>query len=58
MTVVGRVTGVARDQDPILKLVYVRGWGMTPAHDGVWEHAADANYTFTTPTSILGELGQ
>ena len=58
MTVVGRVTGVARDKDPILKLVYVRGWGMTPAHDGVWEHVADANYTFTTPTSILGELGQ
>lgn len=58
MTVVGRVTGVTGDRDPILKMVYVRGWGMTSAHDGVWEHAVDANYTFTKPASILGELGQ
>jgi starvation-inducible outer membrane lipoprotein len=58
MTVVGRVIGLGPDHQPVLKLVYARGWGMTSAHDGVWEHAADANYSFTTPTSILGELGQ
>ena len=58
MTLVGRVTGVTRGKNPILKMVYVRGWGMTPAHDGVWEHVVDANYTFTKPASILGELGQ
>jgi starvation-inducible outer membrane lipoprotein len=58
LTVVGRVTGLARDNDLVLKLVYVRGWGMSPAHDGVWEHVTDANYTFTRPTGILGELGQ
>jgi hypothetical protein len=49
---------LARDNDLVLKLVYVRGWGMSPAHDGVWEHVTDANYTFTRPTGILGELGQ
>ena len=58
ITVVGRVTGARRDNAPILKMVYVRGWGMTPGHDDVWEHVVDANYTFTRPASILGELGQ
>lgn len=58
MTVVGRVTGVVREKAPVLRMVYVRGWGITSSHDGVWEHLADANYTSTRPTGIGGELGQ
>ena len=55
ITVVGRVIGLGPDHRPILKLVCVRGWEMPPVHDGVWEHVVDANYTVTTPTSILGD---
>ncbi|MEO8340698.1 MAG: Slp family lipoprotein [Nitrospirota bacterium] len=57
MTVVGRVTGLARDHEPILKMVYVRGWGITSAHDGVWENVVDMNYVPSFPAGIHGELG-
>ena len=57
MTVVGRFTGMAPDLQPILAMVYVRGWGM-PSHDeGVWEHVVDMNYIPSRPPSTLGEVG-
>lgn len=58
MIVVGRVAGSARGKEPILNMVYARGWGMNSAHDGVWEHTADSNYATYTPAGAVGELGQ
>jgi hypothetical protein len=58
MTVVGRVTGLGPGHEPLLKMVYVRGWGITSAHDGVWEHVVDMNYVPSMPAAIRGELGQ
>ena len=52
MTVVGRVTGTQRfETEPVLSLLYVRGWGLSSAHHGVWENF-DPNYFFSTPESI------
>lgn len=58
MTVVGRVAGVGPGKEPILKMVYVRGWGLSSTHDGVWESVVDANYMPFTPDEVKGELGQ
>ena len=44
MTIVGRVMGVDPEKQPILTLVYARGWGMIPEHDGVWERYAGEDY--------------
>ena len=55
MTVVGRVAGLVRDKEPILKMVYVRGWGIISAHDGVWEHGVTETYAPTTPGGIIRE---
>jgi hypothetical protein len=43
MIVVGRVAGLTPGSEPILNMVWVRGWGQNSAHDGVWEHLVDAN---------------
>lgn len=44
MTVVGRVMeGVRSDAEPVLALLYVRGWGISEAQDGIWEHV-NPNY--------------
>ena len=44
MTVAGRVTGATRfETEPVLALVYVRGWGIDGKHHGVWEHV-NPNY--------------
>lgn len=52
MTVVGRVTGMQRfETEPVLSLLYVRGWGLSPAHHGVWENL-DPNYIPSTPGGI------
>lgn len=52
MTVVGRVTGTQRyETEPVLSPLYVRGWGLSSAHHGVWEHV-NPNYIPSTPTSI------
>jgi starvation-inducible outer membrane lipoprotein len=49
MTVAGRVTGTTRfETEPVLALLYVRGWGVDGKHHGVWEHA-DPNYQPTLP---------
>jgi starvation-inducible outer membrane lipoprotein len=57
MTVVGRVTGTLRFKtEPVLYLIYVRGWGASTAHDGVWAHV-DPNYYPSIPEGVQGELG-
>jgi starvation-inducible outer membrane lipoprotein len=57
MTVVGRVTGTQRlATEPVLSLLYVRGWGMSPEHDAVWEDSTDPNYIPTVPAGIGGEF--
>jgi len=53
MTIVGRVIGVGPEGQPLLKLLYARGWGMTPEHDGVWEHLVDQNYEVMTPPQLI-----
>ena len=55
MTVVGRVTGRHRlGTEPVLALLYVRGWGMSGAHDGIWQHV-DPNYLPSVPGGLGGE---
>jgi len=49
MTVVGRVSGTYRSKtEPVLSLLYVRGWGANTEHDGVWENV-DPNYIPSVP---------
>lgn len=54
MTVVGRVIGWRNEptsgtREPVLGLMYVRGWGGSSHHDGVWENRIDRNYLLSTP---------
>lgn len=58
MTIVGRVAGADPEGQPLLQLVYARGWGMTSEHDGVWEHTVDANYRAATPPKLIRESDQ
>lgn len=58
MTLVGRVAGTGPEGEPLLHLVYARGWGMTPEHDGVWEHTVDMNYPIVTPPQLLRDSSQ
>ena len=52
MTVVGRVTGTQRlATEPVLSLLYVRGWGLDSAHHGAWENV-DPNYIPSTPGGL------
>ena len=49
MTVVGRVLDQYRlGTEPVLALLYVRGWGMSGAQDGIWEHV-NPNYILSAP---------
>ena len=57
MTVVGRLTGLAPGKEPMLSLIYVRGWGQRSTHDAVWEDVADANYVPSVPVDLGGEFG-
>ena len=51
-TVVGRVTGESRlRSEPVLMLLYMRGWGASGNHAGVWENI-DPNYVPGVPGSI------
>lgn len=51
-TVVGRVTGTKLFKtEPVLVLLYMRGWGTSPDHDGVWE-TIDPNYVPSVPGGI------
>ena len=58
MTVVGRVTGFAPGKEPMLSLVYVRGWGLLSHHDAVWEDIVDANYLPSVPAGAMGEMSR
>ena len=51
MTVVGRVTGTQRYAEPVLSLLYVRGWGLSSANHGVWENV-NPSYILSTPGGI------
>lgn len=51
-TVVGRVTGEQRSQtEPVLMLLYMRGWGASGDHAGLWENI-NPNYVPSVPASI------
>jgi starvation-inducible outer membrane lipoprotein len=51
-TVVARVTGQQRYQtEPVLMLLYMRGWGASGDHAGLWENI-DPNYVPSVPGSI------
>jgi len=51
-TVVGRVTGERRSQkEPVLTLLYMRGWGASGDHAGLWENI-NPNYVPSVPGSI------
>ena len=51
-TVVGRVTGQPRYQtEPVLMLLYMRGWGASGNSAGLWENI-DPNYVPSVPGSI------
>ncbi len=54
MTVVGRLIGMAPGKEPMLSLVYVRGWGLQSTHDAVWEDVVDANYIPSRPAGLGG----
>ena len=55
MTVVGRVIGTA-DNEPVLILMYIRGWNSSGSnHDG-WEEAVDPSYLPTIPEGLHGEF--
>jgi hypothetical protein len=47
--VVGRVMeGMQSDAEPVLSLLYVRGWGMSGQDDGIWQHV-NPNYIPSAP---------
>jgi starvation-inducible outer membrane lipoprotein len=51
-TVVGRVTGEQRSQtEPVLMLLYMRGWAASGDHAGLWENI-DPSYVPSVPGSI------
>lgn len=57
MTVVGRVTGRQRlATEPVLSLLYMRGWGASRVHDAVWSDSSDPNYVPSVPAGIGGEF--
>lgn len=52
MTVVGRVLATQGSKNvPVLSLLYVRGWGVSADHDGVWENI-DPNYVPRIPGNL------
>jgi len=48
---------LAPGKEPMLSLIYVRGWGLRSTHDAVWEDVVDANYVPSLPADIGGEFG-
>lgn len=51
VTVVGRVTDAQRYEEPVLSLLYVRGWGVSSAHHGFWENI-DPQYRLSVPGGL------
>jgi hypothetical protein len=55
MTVVGRVIG-ATNQEPVLMLMYVRGWDSSGANADTWESSIDPAYVPAIPEGLHGEF--
>jgi starvation-inducible outer membrane lipoprotein len=53
MTVVGRVLGGQQHTEPVLSLLYVRGWGVSGTYAGIWERL-DPDYVPTLPAGAGG----
>jgi starvation-inducible outer membrane lipoprotein len=51
MTVVGRVMTGQRQTEPVLSIIYIRGWGMSGAQAGIWAHV-DPRYIPSVPASV------
>lgn len=58
VTVVGRVEGTRSDGEPLLNLLYLRGWGESLMNSGKYSPTVDRNYTVTVPKGARGEFGQ
>ncbi|HMU54992.1 MAG TPA: Slp family lipoprotein [Nitrospira sp.] len=58
MTLVGRMNGLGPGNEPILMMVYARGWGLKSGDSSVWENFTDANYIPFTPEEVIGEGNQ
>ena len=55
ITVVGRVIGTA-NQEPVLLLMYVRGWAHSGQNEDVWETVIDPAYMPVIPEGLHGEF--
>jgi hypothetical protein len=55
MTVVGRVVGMT-NQEPILLLMFVRGWDVSGRNEDAWETVIDPNYLPVIPEGLHGEF--
>jgi len=57
MTVVGRVIGTTKqDQEPILLLMYARGWDYSGNNEDAWEASIDPAYVPSIPDGLHGEF--
>jgi len=57
MTVVGRVIGTTtQDQEPILLLMYARGWDYSGKNEDTWEASIDPAYVPSIPDGLHGEF--
>jgi len=57
MTVVGRVIGTTKqDQEPILLLMYARGWDYSGNNEDAWEASIDPAYVPSIPEGLHGEF--
>jgi hypothetical protein len=55
MTVVGRVIGVT-NQEPVLLMLYVRGWDYSGKNEDTWEASMDPAYVPAIPEGLHGEF--
>lgn len=55
MTVVGRVVGFTRGE-PLLQLMYMRGWSYSGDDNDGWESRQDPAYRVTVPEGLHGEF--
>ena len=55
MTVVGRVIGTT-NQEPVLLLMYVRGWDYSGKNEDAWEASIDPAYVPSIPDGLHGEF--
>jgi len=55
MTVVGRVIGTT-NLEPVLLMMYVRGWDFSGGNDEAWESSTDPAYVPMIPEGLHGEF--